>query len=105
MAKALGAPVPVVNRTGAGGAVGYLHVSQQKPDGYAIVWNSNSISTTFHSGQLPFDYKNLEPVARVTIENPVAGGEGELAVEDAEGAGRLRQGQPREGARRPFGRG
>ncbi len=70
MAKALGAPVPVVNRTGAGGAVGYLHVSQQKPDGYAIVWNSNSISTTFHSGQLPFDYKNFEPVARVTIENP-----------------------------------
>lgn len=70
MAKALGAPVPVVNRTGAGGAVGYLHVSQQKPDGYAIVWNSNSISTTFHSGQLPFDYKNFEPVARVTVENP-----------------------------------
>ena len=70
MAKVLGAPVPVVNRTGAGGAVGYLHLSQQKPDGYSIVWNSNSISTTFHSGQLPFDYKNFEPVARVTIENP-----------------------------------
>ena len=34
MAKILGAPVPVVNRTGAGGAVGYLHLSQQKPDGY-----------------------------------------------------------------------
>jgi tripartite-type tricarboxylate transporter receptor subunit TctC len=70
MAKVLGAPVPVVNRTGAGGAVGYLHVSQQKPDGYAIVWSSNSISTNYHSGQLPFDYKNLEHVARVTIENP-----------------------------------
>jgi tripartite-type tricarboxylate transporter receptor subunit TctC len=70
MAKILGAPVPVVNRTGAGGAVGYLHLSQQKPDGYAIVWSSNSISTNYHSGQLPFDYKNLEHVARVTIENP-----------------------------------
>lgn len=70
MAKALGVPVPVVNRTGAGGAVGYLHVSQQKPDGHAIVWSSNSISTTFHAGQLPFDYKNLEPVARVAVENP-----------------------------------
>jgi tripartite-type tricarboxylate transporter receptor subunit TctC len=70
MAKILGAPVPVVNRTGAGGAVGYLHLSQQKPDGYAVVWSSNSISTTFHSGQLPFDYKNFEHVARVTIENP-----------------------------------
>ena len=70
MAKVLGAPVPVVNRTGGGGALGYVHVSQQKPDGYAIVWNSNSISTTFHSGTLPFDYKSFDPVARVTVENP-----------------------------------
>jgi tripartite-type tricarboxylate transporter receptor subunit TctC len=70
MAKVLGVPVPVVNRTGAGGAVGYTYVSQQKADGYSIVWNSNSISTTFHTGQLPFDYKTFDPVARVTIENP-----------------------------------
>jgi tripartite-type tricarboxylate transporter receptor subunit TctC len=34
------------------------------------VWSSNSISTTFHSGQLPFDYKHFEHVARVTVENP-----------------------------------
>ena len=70
MAKVLGAPVPVVNRTGGGGALGYVHVSQQKPDGHAIVWNSNSISTTFHSGTLSFDYKAFDPVARVTVENP-----------------------------------
>ena len=70
MAKVLGAPVPVVNRTGGGGALGYTHVSQQKPDGHAIVWNSNSISTTFHSGTLSFDYKAFEPVARVAVENP-----------------------------------
>lgn len=70
MAKVLGAPVPVVNRTGGGGAIGYVHVSQQKPDGYSLVWNSNSISTTFHSGTLPFDYKAFDPVARATVENP-----------------------------------
>jgi tripartite-type tricarboxylate transporter receptor subunit TctC len=35
-----------------------------------VIWSSNSISTTFHNGQLPFDYKNFEHVARVTIENP-----------------------------------
>jgi tripartite-type tricarboxylate transporter receptor subunit TctC len=70
MAKALGVPVAVVNRTGAGGAIGYVHVSQQKPDGHAIVWNSNSISTTHHSGQLPFDYTAFAAVARVTVENP-----------------------------------
>jgi len=43
MAKALNVPVPVVNRTGGGGAIGYNHVSQQKPDGHSIIWNSNSI--------------------------------------------------------------
>jgi tripartite-type tricarboxylate transporter receptor subunit TctC len=70
MAKVLGAPVPVVDKPGAGGAVGYMYLSQQKPDGHSIVWSSNSISTTFHNGQLPFDYKNLEHIARVTVENP-----------------------------------
>jgi tripartite-type tricarboxylate transporter receptor subunit TctC len=71
MSKALKTPVPVVNRTGGGGAVGYTFVSQQKPDGHAIVWNSNSISTTHHGGNLPFNYTNFEPVARVSIELPV----------------------------------
>jgi putative tricarboxylic transport membrane protein len=71
MAKALNVPVPVVNRTGGGGAMGYTHVSQQKPDGHSIIWNSNSISTTYHSGILPFDYKAFEAVARVSVETPV----------------------------------
>jgi tripartite-type tricarboxylate transporter receptor subunit TctC len=75
MAKHLGAPVPVVNRTGAGGAVGYVHVARQRPDGYAIVWNSNSISTSHHSGTLSLDFTAFDPVARVCIENPA------LAVE------------------------
>ena len=71
MEKALGAPVPVVNRTGGGGAAGYTHVATQKPDGYSIVWNSNSISTNYHSGILPFDYTAFDPVARVSVERPV----------------------------------
>jgi tripartite-type tricarboxylate transporter receptor subunit TctC len=71
MAKALGAQVVVVNRPGAGGAIGYKHVAAQKPDGYGLVWNSNSISTTYHSGQLAFDYRAFDPVARVLIESPV----------------------------------
>jgi tripartite-type tricarboxylate transporter receptor subunit TctC len=60
----------LADKPGAGGAVGYMYLSQQKPDGYSIVWSSNSISTTFHNGQLPFDYKKFEHVARVTVENP-----------------------------------
>lgn len=71
MAKHLGANVVVVNRAGAGGAVGYRHVAAQKPDGYAIVWNSNSISTTHHSGQLAIDYKAFDAVARALVESPL----------------------------------
>ena len=71
ISKHMGANVVVVNRPGAGGAVGYRHVAAQKPDGYALVWNSNSISTTYHSGQLAFDYKAFDAVARALIESPL----------------------------------
>ncbi|MGH8665721.1 MAG: tripartite tricarboxylate transporter substrate binding protein [Burkholderiales bacterium] len=71
IAKHTGANIVVVNRPGAGGAVGYRHAAAQKPDGYSLVWNSNSISTTYHSGQLPFDYKAFDPVARALVESPL----------------------------------
>jgi tripartite-type tricarboxylate transporter receptor subunit TctC len=70
MTKVLGVPVPVVNRTGGGGAIGYSHVQQQKADGYSIIWNSNSVSTNYHSGIMPFDYKAFDAVARVSVETP-----------------------------------
>jgi tripartite-type tricarboxylate transporter receptor subunit TctC len=60
-----------MNRPGAGGAIGYKRVAGQKPDGYSLVWNSNSISTTYHSGLLPFDYHAFDPVARVLVEAPL----------------------------------
>ena len=71
MRKQLNQQVLVVNRPGAGGAIGYRHVAGQKADGYALVWNSNSISTTHHSGQLAFDYKAFDAVARVLSESVV----------------------------------
>jgi len=71
MSKALGQRVLVVNRPGAGGAIGYRYVAAQKPDGYNLVWNSNSISTTYHSGQLNFDYQAFDAVARVLVESVV----------------------------------
>jgi len=71
MAKTLPGNVLVVNRAGGGGAIGYKHVAGQKPDGYSLVWNSNSISTTYYSGLLPFDYTAFDPVARVLVESPV----------------------------------
>jgi tripartite-type tricarboxylate transporter receptor subunit TctC len=96
MSKQLGAKVLVVNRPGAGGAIGYKHVASQKPDGYSIVWNSNSISTTYHSGMLPFDYREFDAVARVLVESPVIAVRGDskwktLAELIAEAKSRSRQ--------------
>jgi tripartite-type tricarboxylate transporter receptor subunit TctC len=71
MAKQLGATVLVVDRPGAGGAIGYKHVAAQKPDGYSLVWNSNSVSTAYHSGMMPFDYRAFDAVARVLSETPI----------------------------------
>jgi tripartite-type tricarboxylate transporter receptor subunit TctC len=71
MSKALNSPVIAVDRPGAGGAVGYSHVKAQPADGYSIVWNSSSISTVFHNGNVEFDYKAFEPIARIGMEVPV----------------------------------
>ena len=70
MSKELGVPVAAVSRTGAGGAVGYAFVKASPPNGYTIVWNSNSISTVFHSGNIDFDYRAFDPVARIGMEVP-----------------------------------
>ena len=67
-AKDLGQPVAVVNRTGAGGAVGYTHVKGQVADGHAVVWNSNSVSTAYHAGNMKLDYTAFAGVAALTSE-------------------------------------
>ena len=71
MAQRLGAQIVVVNRPGGGGAVGYRYAAAQAADGHHLVWNSNSISTTYHTGVLAFDYRAFAPVARVQTETPL----------------------------------
>lgn len=71
MGKQLGQPVLVINKPGGGGAIGYKYAKQKPADGYTLVLNSTSISTVYHSGLTPFDYRAFDAIARVTIENPV----------------------------------
>ncbi|MGH6902479.1 MAG: Bug family tripartite tricarboxylate transporter substrate binding protein [Geminicoccaceae bacterium] len=70
MAAELGVPVVVVNRPGGGGAVGYSHVNSQPATGYDLVWMSDSVLTTYHSGNMDFDYTAFTPIARVCQEVP-----------------------------------
>lgn len=71
MSKNMSQPVVPVSRTGGGGAVGYSHVNGTPADGYSIVWNSNSISTTHHKGNIDFNYEAFKPIARISTEVPV----------------------------------
>lgn len=71
MAKRLGQPIFVVNKPGGGGSIGYKYVQQKPADGYTLVFNSTSISTVYHLGLTPFDYRAFDAIARVTVENPV----------------------------------
>lgn len=70
MSKQLGVPVAAVSRTGASGAVGYSYVKSTPANGYNIVWNSNSISTAHHNGNMDFNYKAFDAVAQVGMEVP-----------------------------------
>lgn len=71
VAKDLGQPMVANNRVGGGGAVGYQHVLGTKADGYSIVWNSTSISTTHHLGNMPADkgFGAFSGVANITLES------------------------------------
>jgi tripartite-type tricarboxylate transporter receptor subunit TctC len=71
MGRQLGTTIVVVNRPGGGGSIGYKHVASAAPEGHHLVWNSNSISTTHHSGALAIDYKAFDPVARAQTETPI----------------------------------
>src|SRR5258708_25410620 len=80
MSKQLGAKAIVYNRPGAGGAIGYTYVAAQKPHGYWLAWNSYSISTTYHSGSLPFGYQAFDAVARVLVQSPGLAARGRTEV-------------------------
>lgn len=71
MSQDLGGQIIVVNKPGAGGAIGHKYVQARKPDGYTMALSSNSISTGYYGGMMPFDYRAFDAVARVTLELPV----------------------------------
>ena len=70
MSKNMSEPVVPVSRNGGGGSVGYQYVHGTDPDGYNIVWNSNSISTGYHGGKMDFDYTAFAPIAKISNEVP-----------------------------------
>jgi tripartite-type tricarboxylate transporter receptor subunit TctC len=76
MEKALKQPVLVVNRPGAGGAVGMTSVAKAAPDGYTILMALSSISIFPVSDPLngkpaPYQLSDFAPIALVTADPTV----------------------------------
>jgi tripartite-type tricarboxylate transporter receptor subunit TctC len=71
LSKEIGGTIIVNNKPGAGGAIGYKYVADKKPDGYTLVWSSNSILSTYYAGTLNVDYQGFDHIARATVEYPV----------------------------------
>lgn len=76
MEKALKQPVVVVNRTGAGGALGTREVARAAPDGYTILMSLSSISifpvADRVNGKPPsYELKDFAPIALVTADPTV----------------------------------
>jgi tripartite-type tricarboxylate transporter receptor subunit TctC len=65
LSKALGQPVVVENKPGAGSALGSAYVAKSKPDGHTIMFVSSTYATNAATqSELPFDpIKDLAPVA------------------------------------------
>ncbi len=73
MEKTLGQPVVVVNRTGAGGAVGMTAAAKSAPDGYTILTTLSSISIFPVSDPLngkaaPYELNDFAPIALLTAD-------------------------------------
>ena len=76
MEKTLKQPVVVMNRTGAGGAVGMASVAKAAPDGYTILMGLSSISifpvSDRINGKTPsYEMKDFAPIALITADPTV----------------------------------
>src|SRR5258706_16387170 len=73
MEKTLKQPALVVNRPGAGGAVGTTSVAKAAPDGYTVLMALSSISIfpvsdPMNGRPLPYQLSDFAPIALVTAD-------------------------------------
>jgi tripartite-type tricarboxylate transporter receptor subunit TctC len=61
-------PMIVVNKSGGAGAEGFLHVKDKKGDAHTLIITlSNLFTTPLHTG-VPFNWKDLTPIARMALD-------------------------------------
>ena len=76
MGRALGGPVVIENKSGAGGGIGMGYVARAKPDGYTVLLALSSISILPEAdkvtGRAPmYQFRDFVPIARFTADPTV----------------------------------
>ena len=66
--KIIDQPFIVVNRAGGAGAEGFLHVKGKKGDPYTITLTLDNLFTTPLATGVPFNWKDLTPIARLALD-------------------------------------
>jgi len=62
-------PIAAINKAGGAGAEGFLYVKGKKGDSHTIIITlSNLFTTPLHTG-VPFNWRDLTPVARIALDN------------------------------------
>jgi tripartite-type tricarboxylate transporter receptor subunit TctC len=70
LAKALGQPIIIINKGGAGGTIGDIQVAKAEPDGYTIgLTPNNPITAQPHIQKLPYDMASFRYVC-LTYDGP-----------------------------------
>ena len=67
----IGQPVNVVNRTGGGGVVGHLAISQARPDGHTIGAITVELTMMHHLGLTDLTHESYTPLAML-VNNPAS---------------------------------
>lgn len=66
--KHMSQSIVVVNRPGAGGAIGWTEVINSKPDGYKLAVLTVELLTLPHLGLAKFNYDDFQPIAQLNAD-------------------------------------
>ncbi len=61
-------PIIAINKAGGAGAEGFLHVKDKKGDAHTIIITLSNLFTTPLATGVPFNWKDLTPVARLALD-------------------------------------
>ena len=99
--KLMGQPLVVVNKGGGAGAEGFLDVKGSRPDGHKLIITLSNLFTTPLATGVPFNWKDITPVAMLALdefvlwvnaENPAKGADEFVAALKGSADGKVKMG-------------